>query len=120
MTDCSRCGNCCENITISFDPMAEDLGDWGERGQVDLLFIREHWHRRDGFTTFTYSCDQFDPKSRLCTAHESRPPVCRDYPWYGRPPEERSSTVVAKEMSPQCSFNADVRTMLPIVEVRTR
>jgi Fe-S-cluster containining protein len=27
-----------------------------------------------------YQCDRFDPTTRLCTAHEERPPICRAYP----------------------------------------
>jgi len=27
-----------------------------------------------------YQCDRFDPASRLCTAHDDRPPICRAYP----------------------------------------
>jgi Fe-S-cluster containining protein len=27
-----------------------------------------------------YQCDRFDPQSRLCTAHDDRPPICRAYP----------------------------------------
>jgi Fe-S-cluster containining protein len=31
-----------------------------------------------------YSCDQLG-EDGLCTAHETRPLVCRGYPWYGAP-----------------------------------
>jgi Fe-S-cluster containining protein len=27
-----------------------------------------------------YQCDRFDAVSRLCTAHDERPPICRAYP----------------------------------------
>lgn len=37
--------------------------------------------------THFYSCDLFDPETRRCTAYDQRPPICRDYPWYGDPPD---------------------------------
>jgi Fe-S-cluster containining protein len=51
-------------------------------GAADLVFAAEHWHRtgatQDGM--HAYQCDRFDPVSRLCTAHDDRPPICRVYP----------------------------------------
>jgi Fe-S-cluster containining protein len=32
----------------------------------------------------TYSCRYFDERTRLCVQYESRPAMCRDYP-YGKP-----------------------------------
>jgi Fe-S-cluster containining protein len=49
---------------------------------VDLVFASAHWvatgETRDGM--HAYQCDRFDTESRLCTAHEERPPICRAYP----------------------------------------
>ncbi len=28
------------------------------------------------------TCDAYDPDSRLCTAHDARPPICRRFPHY--------------------------------------
>jgi Fe-S-cluster containining protein len=46
------------------------------------MFAAAHWsptgERADGM--HAYSCDRFDRASRLCTAHDERPPICRAYP----------------------------------------
>lgn len=125
MTECAKCGDCCEAISIgcAIERVLDDE-DTPERVRVDLAFMREHWHLLPGYAADNphYSCDQFDHESRLCTAHETRPPVCRDFPWYERPEGDKGREVIARSLSPRCSFNADVpgRRMLPIVEVNTR
>ncbi|GAC1521600.1 MAG: hypothetical protein NVS3B1_05980 [Marmoricola sp.] len=61
----------------------------------DLVFIKAHWRqdmkapiRRDpddpNSAYFKYTCDMFDPVARDCNAHESRPPICSQFPKYGR------------------------------------
>jgi Fe-S-cluster containining protein len=51
-------------------------------GAADLVFATEHWHPTGerAAELHGYSCDRFDPVSRLCTAHDERPPICRTYP----------------------------------------
>jgi hypothetical protein len=71
------------------------------RWRQDADFIAAHW-TPDGDSGC--KCDAFDAVNRLCGAHESRPPVCRDYPWYG---EEPSADRV-NWANPQCSYLADV------------
>lgn len=64
------------------------------------------------------SCDAFDPHTRSCTVWDvpveegGQPPICRDYPWYGEPPRDRITSYLG------CSFQAEFRPFLPIVEVR--
>jgi Fe-S-cluster containining protein len=52
-------------------------------GAADLVFAAAHW-RATGEQTVdgmhAYACDRFDPVSRLCTAHDERPPICHAYP----------------------------------------
>lgn len=147
MTECGKCGNCCENIITSWDlsTLEQNWNGWvvGPDPTVDLVafdawvrengleledalsrrkscyenyaFVKAHWTRQeerppDG--SFVWDCAKFDSVTRECTAHESRPPICSGYPWYGKPPYRESN------LSPQCTFNADIRTMLKIVEVR--
>ncbi|MGN6243251.1 MAG: YkgJ family cysteine cluster protein [Motilibacteraceae bacterium] len=131
MTECSRCGDCCERIVYPWAPEAvADLlaqSVLPEEMRRDLEFVRDHWHylgdhrsaedgARNGVpaddpaVSPVYSCDAFDPVSRLCTAHDARPSVCDGYPWYGRPP-------AANVLSPRCSFTADVRPLLPVVGI---
>jgi hypothetical protein len=50
-----------------------------------------------------YSCRAFDPTARRCTIHETRPNMCRDYPWYGGAPNG-----VTLSPFPNCSYHADV------------
>lgn len=91
-TACNGCGACCDPVVSSVNPETLDeeirlTGVLSGEGDAvkSLLFIRDHWTflRREGEERL-YSCDAFDPETRLCTAHEARPPICRGYPWYGR------------------------------------
>jgi Fe-S-cluster containining protein len=57
--------------------------------RATLVFARDHWTwtgQEDPTAGWSYRCSFFDPASRLCTAHEHRPPVCRGYPWFGAEP----------------------------------
>lgn len=74
----------------------------GSDYRADADFITAHWHP---LGDSEYRCDAFDPVTRLCTARDGRPPVCRNYPWYGREP---SAEQAAKNMGPQCSYLADL------------
>lgn len=65
-------------------------------------FIVAHWHPNDDGET--YSCDRFDPATRLCTAHDGRPAVCSGFPWYGRDPDDEH----IKALPAHCSYLADV------------
>ena len=54
----------------------------GTTRSADLIFAAAHWtatgERRAGM--HAYQCDRFDTTTRLCTAHDDRPPICRAYP----------------------------------------
>ena len=118
MTECAKCGDCCENIYIGLTPpdITRMLADPYIAGATrrSLEFVQHHWSLLwQSGQGRGYECDMFDKVSRLCTAHDSRPPICQGYPWYGKKPDRE----LVKDMSPRCSFNADVRTMLPIVSV---
>ena len=114
MTECSRCGDCCENLQLNFTKRelrayVTDVGDDAatpvtRAHLANARFILAHWHRAAGGGTATrYACDAFDPSTRLCTAHADRPPICQGYPWYGAPPGSR-----AVKLPAPCSFNADL------------
>jgi Fe-S-cluster containining protein len=136
MTECGRCGDCCEDIyfnrtkkwarglIVSGDPRDPErwqrwLKTWAESGvdmttvhqadytrnYLDALFIVKHWHggkRAQRGATQHWTCDAFDPETRLCTAHADRPPLCSDYPWYGNEPGSGK-----KGLPLRCSFWAD-------------
>jgi Fe-S-cluster containining protein len=85
-------------------------------------FAAAHWTRRDG-EAHDYDCDRFDPDTRLCTAQDSKPPICANFPWYGQAPTAER----AVNLDPQCSFLGDIapahrpegsRPLIPIEVVR--
>lgn len=127
MTECVRgCGLCCKSISIKFSPdqFTEILEDHiydkrKDRGSYwyDAEFVLDNWiyHGPDKINGHKYSCAQYDEVTRDCMAHENRPAVCSGYPWYGKENKiEKYSTHLSHNM---CSFQADVRTMLPIVSI---
>lgn len=135
MTDCSRCGKCCEDISVQKSPA--ELEKWfegidfdgsqrydvGMEYLYDAWFIGTHWvyEGPDKINGHKYQCSMFNKETRTCMAHEARPEVCKGYPWYPESRkyrEELKPYESGKYLHPQCSFNADVRTMLPIVEIR--
>ena len=78
---CTACGDCCDPIWYPLGP-ADVRQSAGTTHAADLVFAADHWtatgERRDGM--HAYQCDRFDAASRLCTAHDERPPICRAYP----------------------------------------
>jgi Fe-S-cluster containining protein len=126
VTDCARCGDCCDPVFLT-SSMVEILTMTvlpslaQTKHGTDAEWLLEHWHFIDyvpapspGLSQgATFRCDKFDPVSRQCTAHDERPQVCRGYPWYGKTPKQFDPT-----MGPRCSFVADVPgRLLPIVAV---
>lgn len=108
MTECSRCGDCCDPVWYPLG--AADIRQSastaaGGPSAADLAFAAAHWRptgeRRDDL--HGYACDHFDAVSRLCTAHDERPPICRGYPWYDGPPRRGLPLLPAR-----CSFRADL------------
>jgi Fe-S-cluster containining protein len=128
MTECNRCGDCCESIWLNttktrmrqsmvavdpdIDPDVWIAIGWtvesARRARENAKFLLQHWHRSSGGgKNIRWSCDAFNSETRLCEAHDERPAVCRDYPWYGGAPKEG----VLNKL-PKCSFWAD----LPIAQ----
>jgi Fe-S-cluster containining protein len=140
VTGCAGCGHCCDPVTLDADLFArireharrDDFVErYPEEGhRRNLLFIAQHWHpttawHEDGVTVkLGLRCDQFDPQARRCTAYEDRPPVCRDYPWYGD--KEGTRCARASSLYPECSYLLDIppafrpegsRPLIPITPV---
>lgn len=120
---CAQCGDCCEAIPFSMDQeqikdrLAEGEG-LGERGITDLTFILKNWvpisrreyenvHPEAATEKKMYTCRQFNRETRQCMVHDSRPPVCRDYPWYSRGVPEDETQVIM--LPARCSFWEDVK-----------
>lgn len=124
MTECSKCGDCCEIIHLADGSYGRALR-WHNAGRAqpwaDAAFILDHWIPvpRDWAASINpdfvwpgrvyaaeyYLCDAWDAETRLCTAHESRPPVCQDFPWYSTPQDTTSYHI---ESWKRCAFWADV------------
>jgi Fe-S-cluster containining protein len=102
---CNKCGACCRVLTLEQSPaevqaiaaVTKVLGI-----PSDHVFAAEHWHpltraeamqrnpfyvRRLSEGAHFYWCDQLGADGR-CTAHETRPLVCRGYPWYDQAPRD--------------------------------
>jgi Fe-S-cluster containining protein len=109
---CARCGDCCDPVIIEADAFLA----CGERARseefphVNDRFIAQHWQplsawrADDGTWCFSVRCGMFDPESRACTAHDTRPPVCSGFPWYGDEP----SAGRAHGLELHCSYLADL------------
>lgn len=77
----------------------------GETTDVfSVEFIKTHWRPiGDLLNAVRYRCAMHDPVAKRCMAHDSRPPVCRGFPWYGRPPDAGRLWSM-----PECEFWADL------------
>lgn len=125
---CARCGDCCDPIRlpVEFHPDTFQARP-GSNAEQDLAFIREHWTATGEVTedgSGLWRCDRFDSVERVCMAHEDRPPVCRNYPWYGREPGPGKIT---HDLS--CSYLLDLppwerpagsRPLIPVEDVSRR
>lgn len=110
MTECGLCGDCCEDILYHSHAALRTAFKRTGSMAPSAPFVLEHWHavNKDAFIKSSvpvgkrrrarrelrgksiYNCDRFDPVSRLCTAHDERPPVCAGFPFYdGGPIRDR-------------------------------
>lgn len=119
MTECSKCGLCCDRILLGFDPqdraaqrLAGPLEPW-EKHQYE--FLRDHWTVLSHDESCVVRCDRFDPATRECLAYDDRPDICSGYPWYGHDPLSRMNKDVRQVLPPQCSYTADVFPLLPLI-----
>jgi Fe-S-cluster containining protein len=110
MTTCNKCGDCCENIWIDID-FIEKIKTTGldrkdltpsKSNWIDFYFIKANWISNGDDT---YSCNMFNKETRLCEAHDERPPVCVGYPWYGREPNPDNPPF---EKYKNCAFWEDI------------
>jgi Fe-S-cluster containining protein len=104
---CNRCGKCCEAISFAYS--LEEMKEYADNGNKDAVFIIENWveiseeeafkinpflqlqikrFREKGLHKFIngkfYKCNQYNNHSKLCLAHDNKPKVCSDYPFYNR------------------------------------
>jgi Fe-S-cluster containining protein len=119
MAECNKCGACCRVLTLEQSPaevqriatLTAVLGI-----PSDHQFAARHWkpltraeamQRSPLYTSrlaaeaYLYSCEMLGPDNR-CQAHDSRPLVCRGYPWYGEPPRDMELA------DPDCDYYEDL------------
>lgn len=116
---CNACGACCRVIYVEQSP--EQIRAIAQLTRVlgipsDMQFAAEHWRpltraeamSRNPFYTrqlppdaHLYTCDQLGEDGK-CRAYESRPMVCRGYPWYGGTP------VAIPLADPDCGYKAEL------------
>lgn len=108
---CNGCGDCCDPVPLPFtkaEARRRNLHP-SERRWVLTRLRRisraEALRRRPSLSPatgrFYYECRDFDPVARRCMAYETRPPVCRNYPWYGNDPEPAKLDYLER-----CAFNS--------------
>lgn len=129
---CARCGDCCTDIHLPADVVANlDELRAGKPlpagSDPSYLFILDHWSEtKRGDLGATHECDQFDPNTRMCLAHEDRPPVCVGFPFYRSPDGEPTEGQIEK-MPLSCSYALDIaperrregaRPLIPLTVVR--
>lgn len=118
MTECNRCGDCCEDIwtnwtreslnykVAKYPPALSQDYTLGATA-LNARFINQHWHNVDG-DPHRWTCDAFDPVARLCTAQENKPPVCSGFPWYKGTFADDEPFVERVIRYPRCAYWADL------------
>lgn len=110
-----NCGSCCDPVSLSEDQVQRAFA-YGP-GAPQAQWIWANWEpigpNRNG-DGVSLRCINYDVEGRRCMAYESRPPVCRDFPWYGKEP----SVDGAINRLSVCGYKAEAGfTVLPIVQV---
>lgn len=103
MTSCTACGACCDPVWYPLGA-ADIRQSAATTGAADLAFAAVHWQPTGAVTAdgmHAYRCDRFDADSRLCTAHDDRPPICRAYP------------IVGNVLPEPCAYRGDPAYALP-------
>ena len=118
MSGCTRCGDCCDPVILrgpADDLVGGYLAQTTDRQPEGAAFIRAHWTRIGDAVGGggEYACTAFDRETRLCTAHDDRPPVCQGYPFYTEGPTPERVESLAKSY-PACGYLVD----LPMPTVR--
>jgi Fe-S-cluster containining protein len=105
------CGRCCNpvHLTPAQDAIVQNwvayIGNGGDRPEdgTDADFILKHMTRISDADSGggRYICAMYDVHRRLCRAHDQRPRMCSEYPWYDSTPD-------ASVIDGSCSYMLDV------------
>lgn len=96
---CTSCGKCCETPTIPvgksvwFMPTLRRLFLWWQRVVNGFELIDTD----PRFKLFIFKCTHFDPVTKQCDSYESRPLMCRDYPY-------NLTFQAVPSLFPECSY----------------
>ncbi len=127
---CNGCGDCCavvvlgtewskakaraevgvarEQVRWHGDPAWRDrLADLEWRVRLKRISLTEAKRRLPsvGRGSTYWECPNFDYSSRRCLDYENRPPVCRNFPWYGRDPDDPGAGSL--RAFPRCGYRID-------------
>jgi Fe-S-cluster containining protein len=121
------CGSCCDPVTMRADEMLAILNpNLDVEARPQAVILREMWAPLGplevGGVAFpdyvAVACIHYDVAGRSCGIYETRPPVCRDYPFYSREPNLEDMDGPRDRV---CGYQADVgRRVLPLVQITER
>jgi len=103
--ECKTCGSCCKAIHLEAHITREFLQEQSEAGNEDARFILKNWRHIDAKRVFMirpdldfselfrkmddgtwWMCTLFDQDTNRCGSYNTRPDVCRGFPFYGKLP----------------------------------
>jgi Fe-S-cluster containining protein len=120
MSECKRCGKCCECIVLNRDP--DQIRDMASREvrhsnfnfayrnfipitQEQAYQINPYLKEWKQSVQYFYTCRRFDKATRTCKVHSARPDTCSGFPWYGRKP------IMQSLYSPECGYQEDLKNL---------
>lgn len=81
---CKKCGSCCDLISLTVKIRPTLIPDSAPKG-----WLQKHWHlvKKKGKRYF-YSCDFYDRETHLCKIHNTKPLVCKNFPYRKEHPDD--------------------------------
>lgn len=132
MTECSKCGVCCDPVLLTSDTIAlasnlrisprerrwllEDLKPMSRKeAKAKVPWAFESgvlWRNNVGQVSWPlfYRCQHFNEETRQCESHHDLPETCSGFPWFGAPPHPHAV------LPPECSYNVDVGRPVQIIK----
>ena len=109
------CGACCDPVTLGVATVDRAFAFGPASPQMEWIWNNLMPLKHRGDDGVLLMCVNYDIESRACLAYDTRPPVCRDYPFYGK----EADPALDPGGRIACGYQAEAgRTVLPLVEVR--
>jgi Fe-S-cluster containining protein len=121
MSECKRCGKCCECIVLAYsseyikEVAAREVKHSNfnfayrnfrqitqERAYLINPYLK-NWSKNQ--TQYFYTCRRFDPITRICKVYSARPQTCSGFPWYGKIP------AMQPLYSLDCGYHEDLKNL---------